>query len=150
MPRLLLRATLSLTLLGVLLGGARPAAANPTQLCRAFTSIALAPTDLIFAPYISARDAYGAVTAAGEPYKAFISFPPAYPLFLVIQAGGTVLRVVSGAFEILPGLVGLAFTKPSPPLFRAQDEARQIYSGELGPCPLRVGTSYWGILAGSS
>ena len=146
----LLRATLAFALVGILLGAPLgEARADPTQLCRAFSSITLAPTDILFAPYISGRDAYNALSETGEPYKLWVSFLPSYPVFIVIQVGGTVLRIVSGAFEILPGLFSLFAEEAGGPLFAQQDEAPQIYRTELGPCPVRVGTSYWSILSGS-
>lgn len=150
MPRLLFRAMFTFVSFAAI-AAATPgsAAADATQLCRGFTSVVLAPTDVVLGPFISARDTYGALTVPGEPYKVWISYLPSYPFFLGIQTGGAVLRVVAGAFEILPGLVGLFSEESAPPLFRQQDEARQIFSGELGPCPLRVGSSYWSILSGS-
>ncbi len=150
MPSLLLRATLTFVFFAALATATpRTAAADATQLCRGFTSVVLAPSDVLLGPFISARDTYGALAVPGEPYKVWISYLPSYPFFLGIQTGGAVLRVVAGAFEILPGLVGLFSEESAPPLFRQQDEARQIFSGELGPCPLRVGSSYWSILSGS-
>ncbi|MEE9280460.1 MAG: hypothetical protein V3V67_09825 [Myxococcota bacterium] len=149
MPPLVLRAMLSLALLATCVGGApRSAAADPSQLCRGASSVLLAPTDLVLAPYIAGRDAYHALSIPGEPFKVWISWLPSYPLFIAIQAGGTVLRVVAGAFEILPGMVALALDEAAAPLFAQQDQAPQLLSSELGPCPIRVGTSYWSILAG--
>lgn len=150
MSSLLLHAMLILALVGMLLGiQPRDARADPTQLCRAFSSIALSPSDIVLAPYISGRDAYNALSEESEPYKVWVSFLPSYPVFIVIQVGGTVLRIVSGVFEIMPGLVSLVTEDAGPPLFAAQDEARQIYRNELGPCPVRIGTSYWDILSGA-
>ncbi len=146
----LLRATLFFALIGILLGAQpRYARADPSQLCRAFSSITLAPTDILFAPYISGRDAYGALSEEGHPYKVWVSFLPSYPVFIVIQVGGTVIRIVAGVFEILPGLVSLFAEEAGQPLFAQQDQAPQIYRSELGPCPVRIGTSYWSVLSGS-
>ncbi len=150
MSSLLLRATLVFALVGILLGAqTRAARADPSQLCRAFSSITLAPTDILLSPYISGRDAYGALSEAGEPYKVWVSFLPSYPIFIVIQVGGTALRIVTGVFEILPGLVSLFAEQAGEPLFAQQDQAPQIYRTELGPCPVRIGTSYWSVLSGS-
>ena len=150
MSSLLLRATLFLALVGVLLGAQpRSVRADPSQLCRAFSSIVLAPTDILFAPYISGRDAYSALSEEGKPYKVWVSFLPSYPVFVLIQLGGTALRIVSGAFEVLPGLVSLFAEQAGQPLFAQQDQAPQIYRAELGPCPVRIGTSYWSVLSGS-
>lgn len=151
MSRVLVRAALSLATAGVLLAAApRSARADPSQLCRAFSTVLLSPTDVALAPYISARDAYGALSAPGEPFRVWISFLPAYPFFLTIQTGGAVIRAVAGTFEIVPGLIGLASDKAGPPLFAQQDQARQVYSADPGPCPVRVGSSYWSILSGGS
>ncbi len=145
----LLRATLFFALLGTLLGAQpRYARADPSQLCRAFSSITLAPTDILLAPYISGRDAIGALSEEGHPYKVWVSFLPSYPVFIVIQVGGAVMRIVTGVFEISPGLVSLFTEDAGEPLFARQDEAPQIYRNELGPCPVRVGTSYWSVLSG--
>ena len=150
MSSLLLRATLVFALVGLLLAAqTRSARADPSQLCRAFSSITLAPTDILLSPYISGRDAYHALSETGEPYKVWVSFLPSYPVFIVIQVGGAVLRIVSGAFEIMPGLVSLVTGQAGEPLFAQQDQAPQIYRSEVGPCPVRIATSYWSILSGS-
>ena len=150
MSSLPLRAILCFALVGILSGAhPREVRADPTQLCRAFSSITLAPTDVLLAPYISGRDAYNALSETGEPYQVWVSILPSYPVFIVIQLGGTVLRIVSGAFEILPGLVSLFAEEAGGPLFAGQDRAPQIYRSELGRCPVRIGTSYWSVLSGS-
>jgi hypothetical protein len=123
-----------------------PAQADAGQLCRSVSTILLAPTDVIVAPYAiytdmsigyeDYSDHWLALTTGTVPGIAFLGF---------MQVGGALFRVVAGTLEFVPGLVTL-FREDSPkPLFPSLDDAWSDYSEDLGPCPIRVGV-HWNSL----
>ena len=150
MPRLFARATTLALVLGLLVGLAPQSAhADATQLCRSISSIALAPTDLFFAPYIVQHDLYiGLIDQDDIWYKKVIATPPGIIWLLGLQIAGTGVRIVSGALEIIPGFFTLFREEAEGALFRSGDEAWAIYREDFGPCPVRIGTSYQTINEG--
>jgi hypothetical protein len=134
-------AALALTL--VLGAAPREASADASGLCRAFSTILFAPTDIILGPAVAAHDMHYGMTSQGDPIllQTFAA-PLAYAWLLSLQAGGAVLRAASGVYEIIPGFFTLFREGPSTPLNRSQDEAWALYSNDFGPCPLRIGSSY--------
>ena len=116
---------------------------------RSVTSIVLSPTDILFAPYIVQHDLYiGLIDQDDDWYKKVIGTPPAIIWLLGLQIAGTGVRVVSGALEFIPGLFTLFREEPQGALCRSCDEAWAIYRNDLGPCPIRIGTSYQTINEG--
>ena len=144
MPSFIKRAALlSLTL--TLLLGVQPntAHADSTQLCRSISSIALAPTDILFSPYIAARDLWYGMSEWDDPQALRIGTAPlGYAYLNAMQVGGASLRVISGIFEFPLGLATLFREGSERPLFKSQDETEALYSEDFGPCPVRIGSSY--------
>jgi hypothetical protein len=138
------RITAAALALALVLGTApKEAQADASGLCRAFTTILLAPTDLLLGPLIAAHDLHYGLTSQGDPLMLqFVGTGPAYLWLLSLQAGGAVIRLASGIYEIIPGFFTLFDEGPSTPLNRSQDEAWSLYSNDFGPCPVRIGSSY--------
>jgi hypothetical protein len=114
-----------------------------SQLCRSFMNMGLAPFDIVLSPFIVAKDEYYGLTEVDdEPIIQIISAVPGYFWLNTVQAGGGVIRFISGIFELPGGVVALFTGNPSTPLYRSQDETWQIYDAEWGPCPFRFGSSY--------
>ena len=143
-PRLTPRLVVAALALTVVLGAApRDASADGTGLCRAFTTMLLAPTDILFAPVIAARDLHYGLISQGDPVALqAVGTLTGYLWLLTLQGGGAVLRFASGAYEVIPGIFTLFEDGPSTPLNRSQDEAWALYSEDFGPCPVRIGSSY--------
>ena len=142
--RITLRASVAALALTLVLGSApRQASADASQICRAFTMIAFAPTDLVMGPVIAAHDMHYGMTSQGDPILLMAGTAPlAYAWLLSLQAGGSVIRLASGVYEIIPGLFTLFREGPSTPLNRSVDESWALYSNDFGPCPVRIGVSY--------
>ncbi len=129
---------------GLLLGASpRSAEADASQLCRAFSNVVFAPTDLAFGPFIAAKDMHYGLTEIDDPLSIkAIGLAPGYLFLNGLQIGGTIMRVISSVFEIGPGLVTLFQEGSQPVLFRNQDETWALYKNDFGPCPVRIGSSY--------
>jgi hypothetical protein len=134
---------LPLALVLVLASAPKPAYADASGLCRAFSTILFAPTDVVLAPVIAAHDLYYGLTSQGDPLLLqTVGAVPGYLWLLTLQGGGAILRLASGIYEIIPGFFTLFEDGPSTPLNRSQDEAWALYSNDYGPCPVRIGNSY--------
>jgi hypothetical protein len=139
----------ALALVAVAVAAPRDASADASQLCRSFTTIVLAPTDLIAAPYIAGADIYtGLQDQSDSNFSRAVAIVPGYALLLYMQAAGSILRVVAGVFEFIPGLITLPQETSPKALFTSQDEAEAMFSEDYGPCPVRMGVHYntipWG------
>ncbi len=122
---------------------ARTASADASQICRSLTTILLAPTDVLLIPYIVPMDLYTGLTEQGDHWlPVTVGAVPGIAWLTAMQLGGATIRVVAGVFEFLPGLFTLPREKSPSALYTSQDEAEQVYSTELGPCPIRIGTHY--------
>ncbi len=134
---------LPLALVLALASGPKPASADASGLCRAATMITFAPFDVVLGPMIAAHDIHYGLTSQGDPVllQTIAAFP-GYMWLLSLQAGGAVIRLASGVYEIIPGFFTLFDDGPSTPLNRSVDEAWALYSEDFGPCPVRVGVSY--------
>jgi hypothetical protein len=143
MARSALSAVAMLVLALGLCGAPRPALADAGQLCRAGLNLTLAPLDALFSPIITAKDMHYGVTEINDRvYNRILGAVPGYVFLNTVQLGGAVIRVISGLYELLPGMVTLFREGSQPPLYRAQDEAWALYSRDVGPCPVRIGSSY--------
>ncbi len=121
----------------------RDASADAAQFCRANMNVLLAPFDIALAPFISAKDMYYGLTEVDDEILIKITAAgPGYVYLTVVQIGGGVIRVVAGLFEWLPGLFTIRREGTTGALFRSQDETWQMWSTEVGPCPIRFGSSY--------
>jgi hypothetical protein len=138
--------TLSLLLTMSFAVAPSPARADAGQLCRSLTTVALAPTDVILAPYIVYGDMYIGYTDYSDHWLALtVGTPPGIVYLHGMQLGGALVRIVAGALEVVPGLVTL-FRKDSPKsLFPSLDDAWSEYSADAGPCPIRIG-AHWNSL----
>jgi hypothetical protein len=140
----LARATVTLLALIVVVGGLpRNASADASGLCRSFGMITLAPTDVLFGPFIAAKDLKYGMDEMGDALSMKLLMAiPGYLWLCTLQGGGAILRVISGGLEFIPGVFTLFREGPSKPMFTSQDEAWALYSADWGPCPIRVGVSY--------
>lgn len=144
MPSMLFRAALVLLATALLVTHQPSSArADATQLCRSISSIVLAPTDVILGPIIAAKDIRYGMSEWDDPLLLqIVTVVPGYAYLLGMQAGGMVIRVIGGVFELPMGLATLFREGSQGPLFKSQDETWALYSNDFGPCPVRIGSSY--------
>jgi hypothetical protein len=125
------------------------ASADASQLCRSVTTIALAPTDVLFMPVIVGGDMLMGFEDQDDHWFPLVAGTVPGILWLSgLQIGGAMLRVAAGVIEFVPGLITLPREKSPKPLFTSQDDAEAVLSKEFGPCPIRIGVHYntipWG------
>ena len=133
----------ALLLTGSVLAMPRDAAADAHQFCRANMNLVLSPFDIVFSPIITAKDMYYGLNEVGdEVVIQIVATLPGYLYLNAVQIGGGVIRFASGLFEWIPGLFTLRRDGSTGALFRSQDETWQLWSTEVGPCPIRFGSSY--------
>ena len=142
-----LRSSAALALALVLLGVAAPqpaaAEADASQICRSGMNLLLFPFDIVLSPFITAKDMYYGLTEVDdEPLIQVLVAPPGYFYLNSIQVGGGIIRAIVGVFEIPGGVVALFTGNASGAMYRSQDETWQMYSSDVGPCPVRFGSSY--------
>lgn len=132
-----------LALLLLVVSAAGTARADGSQLCRSMANLTLAPFDIALSPVITAKDMYYGLSEVGDEVLIQIAAAaPGYVYLNTIQVGGGVIRIIAGIYEFFPGWFTLFREGSSPPLYRSQDETWQIYSTDVGPCPIRFGSSY--------
>ncbi|MFQ5696757.1 MAG: hypothetical protein ACE5IL_00535 [Myxococcota bacterium] len=139
---------LVLTLLVALLVALTPdrARAFGGQLCRAISTVALAPTDVILAPYIVYGDMRIGLTDYEDHWLALSAgFVPGIFFLHGMQVGGALFRLISGTFEVVPGLITFFRDEPPKPLFPTINDTWLEYSEDVGPCPIRIG-AHWNSL----
>ena len=133
----------ALLLTGSVLAMPRDAAADAHQFCRANMNLVLFPFDIALAPFISAKDMYYGLTEVDDEIVIkIVAAGPGYVYLTFVQIGGGVIRLTAGLFEWLPGLFTIRREGTTGALFRSQDETWQMWSTEVGPCPIRFGSSY--------
>ncbi len=139
-----LRAALVALAFVVALGGTpRQANADASQLCRAGSNIVLAPFDALLGPYIAAKDEYYGLTEVDDETELkVVAAAPGYVFLLGMQVGGSIIRLIGGVFEIIPGVFTLFRDEPGPALFRSAEDAWSVSDTSFGPCPFKLGISY--------
>ena len=142
-----LRSSAALALAIGLLAVAAPqpaaAEADASQICRSGMNLLLFPFDVALSPFITAKDMYYGLTEVDdEPLIQVFVTLPGYVYLNSIQVGGALIRAIAGVFEIPGGIAALFTGNASGALYRSQDESWQMFSSDVGPCPIRFGTSY--------
>ena len=140
LTRSLLICALSLAAIGL---SPNTASADGEQLCRAFSTMFFAPTDILLAPYTVLDDMYWGMVDQDDSteMKAALAVP-GFVFLTGLTAAGAILRVAAGGLEIVPGLFTFFQDSSPDPLFTAQDESLAVYSEDIGPCPVRIGVHY--------
>ncbi len=136
-------ALLALACAVALSGMPSQASADASQLCRAGSNLVFAPFDTLLAPYIAGKDEYYGLTEIDDPMALKVAgAAPGYVFLLGMQVGGSLIRLIAGAFEIIPGVVTLFREEAQPPLFRSGEDAWAVFADQYGPCPVKIGISY--------
>lgn len=139
-----LRVVASLVLaLGLSVGAASPAQAGPETLKRAASNIVCAPFDLLLAPVVAGKVMVDNLKNVGDSKAVRYFYPPFGFLWMTgVQAGASVLRGVSGALELLPGLALLPFDAEIQPIFSPSERATALVEQDTPPLNFKIGVDY--------
>jgi hypothetical protein len=136
-----------LTAFGValLLSGVAPAPADasPATLKRSIENLTLFPIDLVLSPVVAGRTVVRNLQDVDDSELVRIVYPiPGFAWVTTVQIGAAVLRGVTGAFELLPGIGLFFFDADLDPLFDPADENEALVDFETPIYHVRFGIDY--------
>ena len=103
----------------------------------------MAPTDVLFGPFIAAKDIHYGLGEWGDPLPIqSVAIGPGYVYLNAMQLGGGLLRVIGGILEFPMGFFTFFREGAQGALNKSGDEAWALISEDIGYCPIRIGTSY--------
>jgi hypothetical protein len=137
-------AWLTVGVIGIGAWGAAPAAeASPATLKRSVENIVLAPLDVALSPVVAGKTLYTGLRDIDDSPAVRIAYPvPGFVWLTAVQAGAGVIRLVTGVFEFVPGLILLPFDADMDPLFDPADENDAIVNFETPVFDFRFGIDY--------
>jgi hypothetical protein len=137
-------AWLTVGVIGIGAWGAAPAAeASPATLKRSVENIVLAPLDVALSPVVAGKTLYTGLRDIDDSPAVRIAYPvPGFVWLTAVQAGAGVIRLVTGVFEFVPGLILLPFDADMDPLFDPADENEAIVNFETPVFDFRFGIDY--------
>lgn len=125
---------------------AAPAAASPQTIKRSIENLTQWPLDVALSPVVAARDIIVNMQEIEDSLAVKIFYPvPGFVWNTMVQGGAGVLRGVTGAIEIVPGVLLLPFPDADiDPLFDPADENDGLVQWENGIYDVKFGISYTG------
>ncbi len=129
------------SMLGLCLAGS--AAASPETFKRGLGNLIFGPVDIALAPVVGTQAVYNNIQDIDDTLgvRAFYVVPGVvWNTF--IQLGGGLIRTLSGAFEIVPGLFLIPFEADLDPLFAPVERSDALVDEELMLIHLKFGVNY--------
>ena len=115
LPRLLAAALVAGGLLALPVA---PAGASPKTLKRSIENLTQFPLDVAASPVVAGYTIYKNMRDIGDSTAVRIFYPlPGFCWNVMVQVGAGVLRGVTGAIELVPGIILLPFDADLDPLF---------------------------------
>jgi hypothetical protein len=130
----------------LVLGLAAPAAASPQTIKRSVQNLTQWPLDVVLSPVVAARDIFVNMREIEDSLAVKIFYPvPGWAWNTMVQGGAGVLRGVTGAIEVVPGVLLLPFPNADlDPLFDPAEENEGLVRWENGYYDVNFGISYTG------
>lgn len=127
----------------LVLAHAGTAAAGTETLKRAVSNLMLGPADVALAPITGTRILYQNIQDVEDSLGVRVAYViPGIFWNSAIQMGGGALRMISGAIELVPGLVMLPFDSDMDPLFTMPDKNDALIWEEAAGMELKIGVNY--------
>lgn len=140
------RRSLALTAaLGLALAAAAPppAEASPATLKRSLQNIVFAPFDFVLTPVVTAGSWWTNWTEVDDsPGVHYAYAAPGLVWMASLQVGTSVIRLVAGGLELVPGIALLPFESDLKPVFNLPEENAALVDTELGGFAVRFGINY--------
>ncbi len=141
-PALRSRAVLTIALM-LTLALAGPAAASPETFKRGLGNLIFGPVDIVLAPVVGTRAVFHNLSDIDDTLGVRLFFlAPGVVWNTFIQMGGGLVRTLSGAFEIVPGVFLIPFEADLDPLFAPVDRSDALVDEELMLIHLKFGVNY--------
>ena len=145
-PRLRTRrfaAVLALTSFAVI--SASPAAATPQTLLRGVTNVLFAPLDAALAPVSTAIGIRDNMDSIDDSPGVRLVYPiPGFFYTMGLQVGGSIIRLVTGVIEIIPGVPLVFMDTDIDALFATVDDAAALveFDSDILDGGYRFGVNY--------
>ena len=137
------RVVLVLVVVFSVTGSAVPASASPETLKRSLTNLAFGPLDFALAPVTGATGVYRNIQDIDDTMAVRVAYAvPGVVWNTAFNMGGAVLRVFSGALELVPGIILLPFDADMRPLFAPPDRAPALIDEETDSLSIKIGIDY--------
>jgi hypothetical protein len=119
------------------------ASASPATLKRSISNITMAPVDLALSPVMAGMGLVRGLQEQDDSVGVKLAYPiPGFVWLTMLQAGSSVLRLITGVFEFVPGLLLLPFDADLEPLFDPSSENDALVDLDLVVYQLRFGIDY--------
>ncbi len=141
-PALRPRAVLTIALM-LSLALAGPAAASPETFKRGLGNLLFGPVDIALGPLVGTQAVYRNLRDIDDTLGVRVFYlVPGVIWNTFIQLGGGMVRTLSGAFEIVPGVFLIPFEADLDPLFAPVDRSDALLDEELMLIHLKFGVNY--------
>jgi hypothetical protein len=137
------RAIAALTAASSLLLLASPAAASPETLKRSFSNILFGPVDAIFSPVVGSRSVYNGLRDVDDSLgvRVFYAVPGLVWNTGTIALSG-VMRFVTGALELVPGVLLFFFRADLDPIYAPAERGDALIDVDTPPLYIKFGIDY--------
>ncbi len=141
-PALRRRAALAIALM-LSLALAGPAAASPETFKRGLGNLIFGPVDIALAPVVGTQAVYRNLSDVDDTLGVRVFYlVPGVIWNTFIQLRGGLVRTLSGAFEIVPGVFLIPFEADLDPLFAPVDRSDALVDEEFTVIHLKFGVNY--------
>jgi hypothetical protein len=117
--------------------------AGPKTLVRSLQNLIFFPLDFALSPFVGGKAIYDKWRDSDDTPAVKYGYAPFAPIWgISVQAGASVLRGVSGALELLPGIVLLPFGAEMDPLYDLPESQPAWVDQDAGPVKIKFGVDY--------
>jgi hypothetical protein len=125
------------------LGVAGPSEASPETIRRAASNLLFGPFDFFLGPIVGARSAYYNIQDIDDSTGVRVAYLlPGVVWNAAMCMGGAVFRTLSGAIELVPGLLLIPFEADMDPLFAPAEKSDALIWEETDFITVKLGINY--------
>ena len=137
------RVVFALLVVSFLWGFSGTAAASSATLKRSLTNLAFGPLDFALSPVTGATGVYRNLQDIDDSTGVRIAYAvPGVVWNTAFNMGGSVLRIFTGALELIPGIILLPFDADMDPLFAPPERAPALIDEETDWLSIKIGIDY--------
>ena len=141
-PALRRRATLAIALM-LSLALAGPAAASPETFKRGLGNVIFGPIDIALSPVVGSIAVYNNIQDVDDTLGVRVFYVvPGLVWNTFIGMGGGLVRILAGAFELVPGVFLIPFEADLDPIFAPVERSDALVDEDLTIIHLKFGVNY--------